>query len=81
MNKMAEVAKLFDKELEEKFTIINDKDVAICDACFNEEGVNCFPPAVSAIVLKRLLTGTYRIKGLPWKAEETERYYVYQRSL
>ena len=33
MNKMAEVAKLFDKECEEKFTIIGDNGVVI-DVCF-----------------------------------------------
>jgi len=74
MNKMAEVAKLFDKELEEKFTIIDDNGV-VSDACFNEAGVACFPPAVSANVLKKLLTGTYRIKKTPWKAKDDKKYF------
>lgn len=83
MNKMAEVARLFGKELGEKFTIICDDDLAIWDACFNEEGIACFAPngakttlPVTSNVLKKLLTGTYRIKKTPWKAQCGEIYFA-----
>ncbi|MBO6178514.1 MAG: hypothetical protein J6M62_11310 [Selenomonadaceae bacterium] len=84
MNQMAEVAKLFGKELGEKFTIICDDDLAIWDACFSEEGVACFAPnngakttlPVTSNVLKKLLTGTYRIKKTPWKPKCGEIYFA-----
>jgi len=80
MNKMAEVAKLFDKELEEKFTIIDDNGVAT-SGYFSEKGLIYFTPngeetTIMHNTLSKLLTGTYRIKKTPWKAKETEQYYV-----
>lgn len=77
MNKMADVAKLFGKELGEKFTIIDDNGEVI-DACFNEAGIACFLPngkkafLVTPNILRKLLTGTYRIKKRRGKRKVTK---------
>ena len=67
-NKMEEVAKMFDKELEEEFEI---KDWN--GSCrFTEKGVVVLGGRISTHVLHGLLTGELKIK---WKPKDGEKCY------
>lgn len=82
MNKMAEFAKLLEKELDEEFIVKAEADDYKCKLTNEGLLVRISNPSSPREWVNRncylydLIAGKYEIKSLPWKAEETEQYYV-----
>lgn len=78
MNKMAEFAKLLGKELDEEFIVKADGKFRCKMTC---AGLSVYDFMTQTWIVRNcylydLIAGKCEIKSSPWKAEETERYYV-----
>lgn len=69
MNKIEDVAKLLGVELNEYFTVLDEKGANIGEFCFDEIGFS------NANVLLNILEGTYTMVKKPHKPKNGEVYY------
>lgn len=80
MNKMAEVAKLLGVELGEEFMVESPKGY-ITKSKLDNEGLWGYSKSTNEkhlcnIDLCKLITGEFKIKKKPWKAELNEGYFI-----